>query len=420
MSQVPVSGAASERSSGVAQEPRDLARDSLRVAFFGHDWTESTIIKRVEAFQEHGAKVTGFMFRRLHDKIALAPSWTNVALGATRDGRYLRRIGQLFAALPTVIRNRELLRDADVIYARNTDMLACAVLGRLLTGSKAPLVYEALDVQPIYTGTGTVSRIMRFLERRLMSASSLLVVSSPTFVSRYFEPVQRYSGPWFLLENKVVMKPAPGGLTLPVRTGPRRRGRWTIGWFGVIRCQRSLAILERVAARLGDRVEIHIRGLPSVTHGITAERLQRVANRRSNIKYFGPYNAPRDLASIYGAVDLVWAVDFSAAGSNSDWLIPNRLYEGGLYGVPALARKDTATGDIVARDESGWCLDEPLEASLTALIEDLDEGTYDVASCRLRDADRSTFVDIFDTRDLVSRLRQISSLAGDTREHNKS
>lgn len=413
MSQVPVSGTPSDRSGHAVLEPRDLGRASLRIVFFGHDWTESTIIKRVDAFQQNGAHVTGFMFRRLHDKIALAPNWTNVALGATRDGRYLRRVGQLFAALPTVFRNRALLRNADVIYARNTDMLACAALGKLLTGARAPLVYEALDVQPIYTGTGAVSRVMRFLERRLMSASRLLVVSSPTFMSRYFTPVQGYGGAWHLLENKVMMKNPAGSVTLPARSGSRRRGRWTIGWFGVIRCQRSLAILERVAAHLGDRVEIHIRGLPSVTHGITSERLRRVANRRSNIKYLGPYTAPRDLSSIYGAVDLVWAVDFSAAGSNSDWLIPNRLYEGGLYGVPALARKDTATGDIVTRDQSGWCLDEPLEESLSALIERLDEEAYGEASRRLRDADRSTFVDIFDTRDLVVRLQQISSPGGD-------
>jgi succinoglycan biosynthesis protein ExoL len=307
-----------------------------------------------------------------------------------------------------VLRNRKALRDADIIYARNADMLAVAAMSKSLTGAKAPIVYEALDVQPIFIGDSLINHALRLIERRLLAASRLLVVSSPAFMTRYFEPLQNYTGPWYLLENKVVLKSAPR----PQRAQRRRNGHgkpWVIGWFGVIRCQRSLAILEKLATAYPDDVQVHIRGLPSETNGITAKLLRQVGARQSNIHYFGPYHSPRDLEDIYGMVDLVWAVDFSAAGSNSDWLIPNRLYEGGLYCVPSIARQGTATGEIVMRDASGWCLSEPLEQTLAEFIGSLDEGRHQAVAHRLEEMERSKFVDETDTSDLLMRLTQIAS-----------
>src|SRR3546814_8406763 len=45
------------------------------VAFFGHDWAESTVVKRIRAFSGLGLRVVGFNFRR--DKFApgFQPSW---------------------------------------------------------------------------------------------------------------------------------------------------------------------------------------------------------------------------------------------------------------------------------------------------------------------------------------------------------
>jgi succinoglycan biosynthesis protein ExoL len=381
----------------------------LKVVFFGHDSNETTIRKRVGAFQRHGATVMGFMFRRRHDKPDLPTHWTNVHLGQTDDRRYGHRLVRLLRCLPLFWRHRAEVQAADVLYARNLDMFAIAWMARLLTGAKGSLVYEALDVHPAFTNPGLKGRVLRVAERRLMAKSRLLVVSSPAFIDRYFAPIQNYSGNWYLLENKVGEE--ANGNIRKMHLAKDTGHKWTIGWFGVLRCKRSLDMLQTIASNLDDRVEIHIRGLPSQPDGITRGLLEEVAGRTKNIFYFGTYQNPRDLADIYGAVDLAWAVDFSASGANSDWLIPNRLYEGGLYGVPAIARKGTATGDVVDGGKRGWTFDEPFGQAVTDFLLTLDAEIYEQTASAIQQTESSAFVDISDTSGLLSVMKSFAHLA---------
>src|SRR3546814_1298019 len=91
----------------------DLSALQGSVAFFGHDWAESTVVKRIRAFSGLGLRVVGFNFRR--DKFApgFQPFWDNVHLGATQDRAYLKRLLDLLQALPRVLRHRRALREAD-------------------------------------------------------------------------------------------------------------------------------------------------------------------------------------------------------------------------------------------------------------------------------------------------------------------
>ncbi len=386
------------------------ARENISIAFFGHDSNESTIRKRVCALQRNGADVTGFMFDRRREMALPAPDWNNINLGVTEDGHHGRRLFSLMQAIVILWCHRAVIRQADILYARNIDMLALAWLGRLLARSHAPIVYEALDVYPAFTGRGVKAAILRLLERQLLACSRLLVVSSPYFVDRYFSPVQRYTGEWFLLENKLGSEHETVRPLDHIRNQSDERA-WTIGWFGVLRCNRSLEILRAIASRLGNRIAVHIRGVPSEPDGITRELLESVAAETPNISYFGTYQNPRDLQEIYSAVDFAWAIDFSACGANSDWLIPNRLYEGGLYGVPALARAGTATGDIVERDDRGWTFREPMEETVSDFLIHLDASGYNEKANALRQTERAVFVDVSDTSRLLSRLRNLCHLA---------
>jgi len=374
------------------------------VAFFGHDWTESTVVKRVRAFQAHGTRVIGFMFRRAQRTAPAGPAWENIDLGTTVDRHYLLRLGKLAAGLLKVLRHRGALRQAQAYYARNIDMLLLAVAARALVRSRAPVVYEVLDVQRVFVGTGPVSRVFRAVERFLMARAALLVVSSPAFMSEYFVPRQHYRGRWRLLENKVSAAQAmPAAATLRSKApGPP----WVIGWFGTLRCVRSLEILGRIADAGQGEVIVHIRGLPS-QEDLTVEQIEAACAARSNMVYGGPYRSPQDLAAIYGPVHLAWCIDYLDAGGNSDWLLPNRVYEGGLMGCLAVARKGTATADMVDRLGLGWSFAEPLEAGVCQFLAHLTAGTFEAAQRRLEAMPRSTFVDLTDTRDLLNEMDRL-------------
>jgi succinoglycan biosynthesis protein ExoL len=373
-----------------------------RLAFFAHDSRESVVIKRAKAFQAAGASVIGFMFHRERDKEQPDPTWENIDLGATVDRNYLARLPKLCRALWTVLRHRRALADCDVIYARNFDMMALATVAKWLSRSSAQLVYEVLDVQRAFVGAGFLKAAFRWCERRLLSACDMLVVSSPMFMTRYFQPQQGYAGPWFLLENKVA-KTQIGAVSRAALSVPQSGPPWIIGWFGTLRCMRSLNILSRLAAAHQDKVTVLVRGTLS-EEDISSDRMRAETRGRPNFQYLGPYQSPRDLSEIYGQIHFTWAIDFLDAGSNSDWLLPNRLYEGGLFHSIAIAREGTATGDKVARDGLGVILREPIEESLSAWILNMDEDRYVALAEAARRAPSSLFIDERDTAELLTRL----------------
>lgn len=378
----------------------------LTIAFFGHDSGETTILKRVRAFQLHGAEVIGLMFRRVRPRSSPAPTWQNIDLGVTRDRAYADRLGRLPGAVAKAMRHRKLLARCSVFYARNIDMLLIATLAKVLTRSRAILVYEALDVQQPFIGPRASSRLLRWVERRLLAFSDLLVVSSPDHFHEYFRPTQGYAGRWQLLENKVGAS-ASAAQAASASASPKAGPPWIIGFFGVLKCARSLEILRRTAAALPDKVIIHIRGQLSETD-IPRARMQAVTESHPNIVFHGPYESPRDLSAIYGEIHMSWAADFLAPGGNSVWCLPNRLYEGGLYGCVAVTSQGTATARMVEREGLGWTLPEPLETTLAEFLSSLDAATFTRMKARTASLPRSKFCDEGDTAALLLVLEELA------------
>jgi succinoglycan biosynthesis protein ExoL len=371
------------------------------IAFFGHDSTESTVIKRVTCFQANGSRVIGFMFRRDRGN-ARSPVWENIDLGTTADWQYASRLIKLFAAFCTVVKHREVLRQCHIFYARNIDMLFVAALAKTLMPKKTVLTYEVLDVQTVFVGRRLINSVFRWMERVLLARCDLLVVSSPEFMTRYFQPCQRYTGPWRLLENKIsVQHAAIQEERLTHR--PKPNPPWVIGWFGNVRCVRSLEMLGRIADTLGDRVLIYIRGVAPEVH-LPTRLLEAATACRRNLVFGGPYVSPHDLPTIYGKVHFAWCVDYLDAGTNSDWLLPNRLYEGGLMGAVAIARKDTATGGMVEREGLGRTFAEPLADEIVAFLDGLTLDAYHRERQAVEAKERSLFVDVTDTQDLLEHL----------------
>lgn len=336
------------------------------IAFFGHDAGDAAVRRRVRAFREDGMDVVGFMMRRRESETR---EWDNVDLGLTRDGAFLNRALKVFSGARIASNAREQLMMADVIYARNLDMLACAFLAKRKCGLATPVIYESLDVHRLLTREDPIGAAFRMLERALLKRSAGLVVSSPAFVRHHFERRYGVLDKCFLVENRLA-----AGLEYGARVGPERSassrdsGRLRIGWVGNLRCKRSLDLLCAVADRFPDEIDIRLHGQPARTEIKVFEPLIDV---RPNMSFLGRYRAPEDLASIYGDLDLVWAGDFMEAETNSVWLLPNRIYEGGYYAVPSVAPAGTETAAWIERHGCGFTLAEPIEKTLLSLIEHL-------------------------------------------------
>ncbi len=264
----------------------------------------------------------------------------NLDLGEMPNERFLLRIWLLLRSVPRLFLARRFLAEADVIIARNFDLLALAWIARR---RQTPLIYECLDIHSLMTGDQLINRIMRSFERFLMRRAQLVWTSSPGFLKHYFEGIQHYGGPSVVIENKLWFGTNEPDRPL-ITERPAGDGALVVGWVGSIRCQNSFDILCAAAQAMPDNLRVEIHG--NIHHHAVADFEVRL-KALDNVTYHGPYTYPDGLAEVYGRCDLVWAQDLWQRGANSDWLLPNRIYEASWYGCPSIAVADTQTGQRV-------------------------------------------------------------------------
>jgi hypothetical protein len=188
-----------------------------------------------------------------------------------------------------------------------------------------------------------------------------------------------------MVENKLLdLERRPGAKRAfePRRPGPP----WRIGWFGMLRCRKSLNILTALAARRPDLVEVTIRGRPTPA---VFDDFDQAVEGVPALDFGGPY-APQELGALYRDCHFSWAVDYYEEGLNSLMLIPNRLYESGAHGCVPLALAEVETGRWLARHGLGVRFENPLR-EMEAFFEDLDPGLYARLEASVARADPSLF-----------------------------
>jgi succinoglycan biosynthesis protein ExoL len=247
---------------------------------------------------------------------------------------------------------------AKLILARNLEMLVLARILNLFFARSAKTAYEVLDIHRLMTKASLPGRALRRLERWMMRGSRL-VVSSPAFLSNYFDRWGYEKGPILLLENKVF---APATATTRPRTAAKAPP-WRIGWYGVIRCRQSLQILTDLCRHAPGLVEVEIRGRPFYAE---LPDLQAQVDATPSMTFHGPYE-PGDLPSLYSDVHFAWAIDHYEDGLNSAWLLPNRLYESQFYGAVPIAEQDVETGAWLRERGAGLLLRDPAKELLPTL-----------------------------------------------------
>ena len=366
---------------------------ALRILYLVHDLNDAAVARRVGMLLDGGASLQLAGFWRGEAPPAQVQGVTAKALDRSFDAQLSARA---HAVARRILGAGALAREfepVDLILARNLEMLALADALRRRVPGAPPVVYECLDIHRLMLAGGPKGAIMRRIEKSLLAKAAGLVVSSPAFVEQYFAPRQAYTGPWLLVENRAKAGPTARGKSRP------KAPPWRIGWFGMLRCRKSLALLSALAAGSGGRVEVLLAGKPARTE---LGDFDEVVARTPGLTYAGPYTAA-DLPALYGQVHFAWAIDYFEEGLNSAWLLPNRLYEGAAHGAVPIALAEVQTGRWLSERGLGVLLDDPPAqlsplfesmtapeaAQLTAAVADLAPETvmFDAEDCRVLVAD---------------------------------
>lgn len=176
---------------------------AISVVYFAHDLGDAAVWRRVRMLQDGGATVTLAGFHRSATAPDLVEGVHPIDLGRTIDARMARRVGSVMLAGTRLGRLRAAMQGADVVIARQLEMLLLAWLARRWFARSTPLVFECLDIHRMMLGMSTAAAALRRLEGWLLHGCALLIVSSPAFVAQHFG---RYPGlpPVRLLENRVL------------------------------------------------------------------------------------------------------------------------------------------------------------------------------------------------------------------------
>jgi len=365
----------------------------MKLLYFVPDLSDPTAARRVRLLHAGDLDIMLVGFSRSARKIETIEGVVPVDLGMTRDSRLVGRIGSVFLAFFRIWRLRKSFQNCDVIMARQLEMLVLACMVRLFFRRRAPVVFECLDIHRLMIRHDMVGLALRLLEAGLLRLTDLLVISSPGFLTNYFTVFHRHIPPTYLLENKLLFSEVDASVLNRGDAGEEGgladEARWKIGWYGVIRCPVSLKLLADLVLASGGRIEVIIAG--KIAQNL-APGFDGIVAATPGLSYLGPYDRTRDLGRLYDTVHFTWAIDYYETGGNSEWLLPNRLYEGGVFRSVMLAVAGTQSGHWLAGNGAGIILEEPLETSLTGFFDMLDGGGYRIAKSAMRELPNNLFV----------------------------
>ena len=369
----------------------------MRIAYFVHDLADAAVHRRVRMMRSF-ADVTVLGFHRSDTAVLQFAGVDTVDLGRTVDARLGHRAMAVLRAVLNSGRWHGHLAGTTILIARQLEMLVLAAMIRRQIAPAAPLVFECLDIHRLMLTRHPVSVALRMLEARLLRSCDMLLVSSPAFLANHFARYGSALPSQLLLENKVLTQDVSPGLLDRIGqlrgTASAAGPPWRIGWFGVIRCRRSLQLLADLVTALPGVVEVIIRGRPRRN---VIPDFDKVVATTPGLSFLGEYDRHTELAALYGDVHFAWAIDFYEAGRNSDWLLPNRLYEGTLYGAVPLVLDSVETGRWLARRQCGVRLqdtpDQSLERSLLEFFGGLDGKRYSMARTALARVPLSDLLD---------------------------
>jgi succinoglycan biosynthesis protein ExoL len=322
----------------------------VRVAFLLPVPVQVRFQKRIRALQALGVEPVVLSFERdYYEGQALPVAYTS--LGHISHGSYRQRVRPLLRAVGHV---RRALAAVDAIYAFGLDMLGLAVVATAGRRSRA-ILYEVGDIRDAMVRPGALSTVLQHVERALIRRCSLVVTTSPVYLSEYFVARLGLSNSVVhVIENKVDGEELG---RVADRRGDRRIPRTVaslrIGYFGLLRCEPSLRILMR-AARTGEgRIEVLARGLPLVEPSLIQEFAAT-----PHVTFDGTFRSPHDLPAMYASVDAVW-VGYSGPPhlSNWRWARSNRYYEAAFFKKPMIGAVGTEDGRLIAERGLGLCLD---------------------------------------------------------------
>jgi succinoglycan biosynthesis protein ExoL len=308
-------------------------------------------IKRVEIIDKLVDQIDVFAFERKGSYPRKKINFEINTLGEITHVSYLKRLVLIAKSINKI---RSAVRKADVVYTFGLDMLFLGWISKLLSFRKnVKIIYEVGDIREILIGKSPINNIARFFEKFLLRFVSVLVITSEAFYTEYFLKVlNSKSLRYHVIENKLdsdIMS-----IESLQEITEKDNKKFTIGYFGILRCARTLELLKLLIQKSNGKIKVYLRGLP----GIKTQNEYNNLVSTEGVVNEGPYIVPDDLSEMYNSVDVVWAC-YPYQGKeigNWSWAKTIRFYESCYFKKPIFVQAGTEDCKTVEQYGIGICL----------------------------------------------------------------
>lgn len=251
----------------------------------------------------------------------------------------------------------KVLKYNGTVFITTFDLLLVLNLIKFIN-KKIKIIYQIRDLSKIQLSKKYISRIFSFIETILLKKISLLIVTSPKFYDSYYESI--YSGNYIVLENIPnieIWKNFQKKLQCNVLT---------IGFIGIIRYKPSLmSLIRAVEINNGNNISVNV----IFAGGGDVEDLKEAVVKKENFKFFGAYEYSKDIKTLYGKIDIIYAV-YDNNDLNCQLAMPNKFYESIITKTPIIVASNTYVASLVEKLRIGTSIDTNDTHGLAKLIGD--------------------------------------------------
>lgn len=302
----------------------------------------------VRLWEKHCGSATVSAFQRESNDQYLER--VNISLGVVRHGNLLKRIPvyrQAISSLSALIDRHEVL----VVYTLDNFLLAW--MAKIAAKSNIKIILFMLDIRQLFVGNKLKNHVIQSVLIFAFERSSLVLVSSRHYMEEYVASyVRKLPMRWLEIENKVnadEIRP----IEFSSQEYRDQDNQIVIGYFGILRCERSLQILIAATEKAAGSLKVIVSG-----EYLGLQHMAEKVSAAPWIDFQGSYSNPEDLPGIYGRCDVVWACyPYEVGAGNQEWAKTNRFYEAGYFGKPAIASKGTRDAEFISAAGNGEVVD---------------------------------------------------------------
>lgn len=325
-----------------------------KIVFVLNNITITRCLKRVCEFIDNGYEVDVYGFEKTGEEGYALPSNFNITtIGSfSRSQSYFARLKVYYKSMKPLFRK---YKRQDVVFYYFFFNIALAA--RLL--SKRAYIYEESDM-PYTSFRNKLKRsFFSWIDKRIIKKSLLTVMTSEGFIDYHFGEKRPHN--IVVVPNRV----NPLLLQMPYKPKEPDINHLSFAFVGGFR-YRSVVNFATVIAENFPQHEFNVYGI-ILSH---EDELKSLCEKYSNIHFYGKFQNPNDLPSIYEKIDLVLA-SYDASYINAQYAEPNKMYEAMFFHTPIIVSSNTFLAKKVTRLDIGYHINALDKQEIIAFVNGL-------------------------------------------------